>query len=201
MIKRGIKGRFKFKSPFDRDNTDSILKVESCRSIKELLSSGKEDLYQYVYKKYGLSHDEYIEDMNNDEDIYILTNEAGGFYTIPGKYIELQPDISEPQYVSKIITINLGQLPVLETYNDTINTIKELVEHDIGIYPSVEVLNIGDTIGLPLDKHQLYEDARALKRGNLENLYLQLEREKALNEKLLLEIEELKCVIKKKVKL
>lgn len=176
---------FQFKEPFKsyvknayRFNTDGIvMKVITILSMKDNVISDARDPFSEIYEPVGLSLDKYKSDVVNGVPIITLTflDNYGvvKYLRVPASYIE---DISETgtiPYINKMLVIDLGMLPMELNLLDSLPELKGYIANAVGLPPS-EVKayesNLGKTISLPYDEHEVREGVRESYRDYTETM-------------------------------
>ena len=152
----GSKGKFSFKSPFDKEaKKDTEYIVYSIRSIKELIDSG-EDPLKYIYKAVGLTETEMNQDLEDNIPIVILSGGTNSYLYVPANRITSLPDISGVKYQQKMLAINIGYLPLDYNLDVVKETIKEAVLEMTGIESTVEAISTSAVKYITQDKHTAY---------------------------------------------
>lgn len=135
------KGIFKFQPPFDKAVKEGIeLTTTAVRSLQELIISNL-DPYDTIYRLNELSEEDYKDDLQNNVPIVVFTTESDDYLYIPGDMILSIPQVAGVKYITKVIGVNIGAVPVDIDLELAIESIKELVYDTLGIQPQIEVLN------------------------------------------------------------
>ena len=173
----GTKGRFKFKEPFNTVLVDNnIYTVESIRSFNNLLDTGI-DIYETVYKPYGLTEEDFNRDLVDDNVVIVeLMDEEEKYYTIPSNYIVSVPNINGVLYRDKMLVVDLGYLPDKYDFTEVKTNVKDLIKMLVGVDVEVNVIDASPTIMLTIDQHKTNEAERLSVIQNEDNVYVKLKK-------------------------
>jgi len=156
----GEKAKFEVKYPFDKIyDFNKYYVISSIRNIKEMIVSG-EEVFETIYKKAGLTENDFLEDINNNQTIITLVSEEDEFIVIPNSYIVSANVTVGVEYQGTALIFNLGALPVEKSLASLINDIKQYIYDTVGIDPTAELMRTSDKFSIDLEKHKSYEAAR-----------------------------------------
>lgn len=153
----GIKGSFTFLEPFNVDEyQNKILEVISVRRLNEMYANG-DDPYNNIYVKNGLSQDDYIDDLQNDRPVAVLSAPGGVYYNIPCSKIESIPTSTGVPYIRRVIAISLGSLP----YDYSLETIKEdiedIIREKLYLKSEAKILDASAPYYKSYEDHEMFE--------------------------------------------
>lgn len=189
-------GKFIFKKPFDKYNTDEILTIVYYEKLGDNLINGR-SILKFVYESVGLTREDMERDISNGIWIIGLSRTDGNTLYIPENYIVPTVDNSSVLYQHKMIAIDLSLMPCDEDHSSLLLDIKTLVEAELGILPFVKEVGVGPIKGVSEEDDITYKTARDIRKGDKGNYYNKIqELEDRLKEKDRL-IKELSCAVKK----
>lgn len=183
----GLEARFTFKDPAARYiksklNTQEdmiLLSTTSISNMKELIEVDMRNPFQDTYAPLGLNDFQYQEDLNNDVPLVTFkhTGLAGKVthIRVPLNYIQDYDNISQIQYINKLIVMDLGSVYKELDTSVIFTDLKDFITTRLGIVPDVNEVSIGD----PELVSQVDHETKETVRGNLvtvrKTLSIQLE--------------------------
>jgi len=186
---------YEFTGPYNTLTTKKKLERLPDRDIKEMLDA-EIDVYQLIYKPYGLTQEDLSEDLKEKIGIAVFRNQSGEYLSLPTRYVKYDiNELDNVDYTGRGIVIDLGALPSNENIDDVLEDIKIYIEHRLGIKPIVNEIKTSET-SIDLEEHNTYEAGRELLKTDEDNYYLSLLKCKEEKETLLTYIEEVdECAI------
>ena len=167
------KGYFKFNSPYDvAIQPNTLLTCLGSMTLPQLELEGLEPL-KTVYEPFGMTEEDYLDDLRDKVSIIILSPGKGLVY-VPSDRIVSISQVDRIPYNKALIGINLGTIPVGLEIDNMMEDIKLLIEERLGIIPTLSKNRDGSTIMITKDEHEANKDARALVSTNPQNFKVQL---------------------------
>jgi len=158
----GSQGTYELLPPFDTKITpEEIYTCKAIRSISEYISYNQ-DAKKEVYDYYGLSDEDFEEDVKNDIQIISLQNDDGVWLYVPSRFISKYPDANGIPY--KQIAI-VTKLPALKSDRDLsflITDIDNLVKDSLGVSSNVSIVELSRTISVVKELSIQMEAERSL---------------------------------------
>jgi hypothetical protein len=163
---------FSFKEPFNtyirsKFNLDPLadkLKVISIISMKDRIRNDLRDPFTDLYEPAGLTEVEYKQDLL--DNISILTfsfrdrKDIERYVRCPINYIESYSDITQVEYINKLIVVDLNKLPKEYDVTAFFTDLSDFIETRTGVIPEIKEVNIGDVELLTEDEHATRETVR-----------------------------------------
>lgn len=160
LPKIGSSGVFKVSAPFDRFVVEKIsYTCTSIRSITEIQTYTRSVLDEY-YLFYGLTAEDYHQDILNNELIVSLRN-GSEFIYVPSKFILSYPDVTGIPYHVLSLAVTLGAIPVGTDLSVLKDKIEELVITNIGLTPITEEVEVSATKYFSEEEHNAAVQRRA----------------------------------------
>lgn len=192
----GDSGIFKLQEPFAALVTPQV--VYTCRSIRtinDLIASGV-SAYERYYASLGVSQSVFLEDAANNVCIIGLQAGSGEWIYVPNTFIIEPPSTTGVKYSSIILGVGLGAIPDQLNIEPLITKIKELVEANLGIEPTVKAALVSQPAFIDHDKHERLESVRKSKIESNETDYTKVVKLKAQVDTLNERISELESYIR-----
>ena len=192
----GSSGTYELLPPFDTVILpEELYTCKAIRNISEYVSYNQ-DPKKLVYDYYGLSENDYENDIQEDMEIVSLQNNKGVWVYVPARYIVKYPEVDGIPYhqlsmVCKIPAIEVSR-DISHLKTDVINLIKDT----LGVEAAVEIVEVSRTIAVTKDvSDQLKIDRALVSNGRVTDRakYMQLLQQQQL---LLNKIESLENYIK-----
>lgn len=140
------KGVFKFAEPFNTDAYNNrIFKVSAIRNLIELYKEGA-DPQENIYIRNGMTQRDYLNDLENQVPIVVLTVNDDKFYYIPSNKILSVPMTTGIPYKRKILTVSLGIVPDTLPLEKVISNTEDVLKDTLGIISKVDVIDASDII-------------------------------------------------------
>lgn len=153
----GLKGSFTFLEPFNVDEyQNKILEVISVRRLNEMYANG-DDPYNNIYVKNGLSQEDYIDDLQNDRPVAVLSAPGGVYYYIPCSKIETIPTSIGVPYIRRVIAISLGSLPYDYSLETIRQDIEDLVRDKLYLKTEAQILDASAPYYKSYEDHEAFE--------------------------------------------
>ena len=168
----GMISYFTFKEPFNtyfknKFNLDSLtvkLKVVSLISMKDMIRNDLRDPFSEIYLPAGLDEVQYKKDLLDNVTIVSFSfRDLKGierFIRCPINYIESIANVSNKEYINKVIVIDLNKLPLDLDTTIFFNDLSDFIESRIGIVPAIKEVNIGDVEFVTPEEHNIRETVR-----------------------------------------
>lgn len=168
----GLEARFSFKDPAGRYiksklNTQEdkiLLRTTTISNMKESIEVDLRDPFQDTYAPLGLNEFLYQEDLQNE--VPILTFKHTGlsgkvtYLRVPLNYIEDYDNVSEIEYINKLIVVDLGSLNKELDTSVVFNDLKDFITTRLGVVPDVAEVSIGDPESVSRVDHETKETIR-----------------------------------------
>ena len=158
----GSSGTYELLPPFDTVILpEEIYTCKAIRNISEYVSYNQ-DAKKLVYDYYGLSENDYENDIQEDMEIVSLQNNKGVWVYVPARYIVKYPEVDGIPYhqlsmVCKIPAIEVSR-DISHLKTDVINLIKDT----LGVEAAVEIVEASRTIAVTKDVSDQLKIDRAL---------------------------------------
>ena len=169
----GTKGIFTFLSPVDKIIPEVELTVQGIRSIENLSVSGV-NVYEYIYKPLNISENDYKNDMINNVPIVEFNDPEGKYYAVPASYILSVPDISGVNYKKKIIAIDIDLIKDNEDITYFLKELKDLTLQELGIEPSVKLIDASPVIKVSKEDDALITKKRKANLAGKKSVFVKL---------------------------
>lgn len=194
-IKKGIKGRFSFKPPFDKYETNEELEIVYFEKIYIALSNGISVL-KLVYNPVGLTKEHMANDIKSDRWLIGLLKSDGGILYLPEQYIVEKENYLGHPYQRFLLSVDVGLLPVDTDFDNLINDIRTLVAERVGVIPYMKVIKVGKIVQYDDNKDlecRIAREIHMVDRGNYKSQIDELERKIEIRDRT---IAGLDCVVK-----
>ncbi len=158
----GSSGTYELLPPFDTVILpEELYTCKAIRNISEYVSYNQ-DPKKLVYDYYGLSENDYENDIQEDMEIVSLQNNKGVWVYVPARYIVKYPEVDGIPYhqlsmVCKIPAIEVSR-DISHLKTDVINLIKDT----LGVEAAVEIVEVSRTIAVTKDVSDQLKIDRAL---------------------------------------
>ena len=158
----GSSGTYELLPPFDTMILpEEIYTCKAIRNISEYVSYNQ-DPKKLVYDYYGLSENDYENDIQEDMEIISLQNNKGVWVYVPARYIVKYPEVDGIPYhqlsmVCKIPAVEVSR-DISHLKTDVINLIKDT----LGVEAAVEIVEVSRTIAVTRETSDLLKIERAL---------------------------------------
>lgn len=153
-----------FKNKFNIDPLTVKLKVISLISMRDMIRNDLRDPFTEIYVPAGISEIEYKKDLlDNITIISFSFRDLLGverFARCPINYVKSIADISNIEYINKMIVIDLNRLPVNLDTTLFFADLADFIESRIGVVPAIKEVNIGDVEFVTPDEHAIRETVR-----------------------------------------
>ena len=155
----GLKGSFKVKSPWKIDNTV----IYECVNISTIAVARIEfhlNVLEEIYKKNGLTEDDYQIAVARDTKLVTLTSVGEPTLLIPDTHIDGLPDQGYVPYQQMILSIDLGLLPKGLDVNSIRSEIDVLIKKKLNLITKTKAHVVDRDIFVSWDQHQSVESSR-----------------------------------------
>lgn len=173
--KVGDRGAFKLKTPWVITQQGDFT-CHAVRSFTELSKNGV-DVYKTFYLPKGVSEEQYRTDSASGVVLVCLRSSTGTFIYVPSSYILGVPDGNGYAYSQRILTVELGPLPIDLSTEAIRSDIAALVNKRFGVNPVVAESDLPISEIVTPENHQALEAGRRgriSEQGNIESLYQDL---------------------------
>lgn len=167
-----LEAYFTFKEPINsylknKYNLESLktkLKVISIINMKDMIRNDLRDPYTELYLPSAIPETDYKKDLLDNVPIvsfsFIDNNSIERYIRSPLNYIESYSNISNVEYINKLILIDLNRLPVnLDTtvfYND----LNDFIESRLGVSSVIKEVSVGEIELITQEEHEIRETIR-----------------------------------------
>ena len=151
----GMKGLIKFKEPFDKDEFKKKYEVIAIRDLIDYYNNN-EDPLNNIYLRYGLTQEDYDNDIKAKVPIITLRTEGNKLTYVPANRILSLPQAYGVEYKQRVISVNLGMIPETISLNDIQVDIQDLVKDSLGIKPGVSVVETSSVCYKTEDEHKAF---------------------------------------------
>lgn len=168
----GLQSYFTFKDPINtyfknKFNLDSLtikLKVISIISMRDMIRNDLRDPFSEIYVPAGLSELEYKKDLRDEIAIisfsFVDIQGVTKFCRCPINYVQSIADISNKEYINKMIVLDLNRLHSDLDTTVFFTDLADFIESRLGIIPAIKEVNIGDVEFVTPDEHVVRETVR-----------------------------------------
>jgi len=168
----GTEAYFVFKEPFNTylktkhklDPTIDKLKVTSIISMKDMIRNDLKDPFTKLYEPVGISESDYKQDLVDNVPIlsfsFIDRNEVEKFIRCPANYIQSYSDITNIEYINKLLVIDLGNLPIDLDTTVVFNDLKSFITTRLGVIPEFKEVSTGQIEFVTKTEHLTRETIR-----------------------------------------
>lgn len=168
----GLQSYFTFKEPINtyfknKFNLDSLtikLKVISVISMRDMIRNDLRDPFSEIYLPAGLSELEYKKDLRDEIAIisfsFVDIQGITKFCRCPINYVQSIADISNKEYINKMIVLDMNRLPSDLDTTVFFGDLADFIESRLGISPAIKEVNIGDVEFVSPDEHSVRETVR-----------------------------------------
>lgn len=168
----GDRGTFILKAPWVIDQKGEYT-CHASRSFHEL-SKNNVNVYETFYKPKGISEQSYKQDADSGVVIIALRSAIGTFIYVPSSYIIGLPNGGGYAYSRRLITLDLGALPLGLSTDALRSDLSTYVNAKFGVNPSIREVELPISEVVDPDSHKALEDGRKgriTEPGNLESRY------------------------------
>lgn len=156
----GSSGYFNLADPFaGLTITNERYVCKAIRKLSDYLANNEKPL-EDIYKKVGLTEDQYKEDLAVDMPIVSLQSVKGYWIQIPAKYVLSYPIPDGIVYRMLNVAIGLPAMPVTQPMDHFLNELKGFVTASLGVDANVNMIQASRSVMVPMDKHETTRQAR-----------------------------------------
>lgn len=194
---------FTFKEPVNthlknKYNLDSLtikLKVVSIISMRDTLRNDLRDPYTEIYAPAGISEVDYKKDLIDHISIisfsYTDIQNIERFIRVPLNYIDSVANLTNVEYINKIIAIDLNKLPVDLDTTLFFTDLSDFISSRLGITPQIKEIGIGNILLVTPIEHTTRETVRTNAITVFKTLSTQLAETNLKHDQLLLRLQAL----------
>ena len=142
LFEVGTRGRFKFLDPIGKFIDSNKEYTISSVSTIDLLINERIDVYNIIYKPYGLNMVDFKNDLETKIPIIGLLTTGNKLFYVPAKYIVEAPLTDGVYYTVRGITIKLEPNPTDENIEMYIPDIKDKIKSLTGLECDVKVVDL-----------------------------------------------------------
>ena len=185
------KGIYRLKAPFDAQLlANTSYECVALREMVDLLSTGT-DVYAQYYEPYGLTEQEYQQDVTDGVVMCSLRTDGGIWLYVPSSYVLSFPGMSGVKYGVMLLGVMLGSIPETLDLTYLKSQIEQMVSSELGITSAVEEVIVSQIDILSKDEHLRLEAARKAKISAMSNAYTKSKKLETLNTQLMAKNEQL----------
>lgn len=171
----GDRGTFNLKAPWVITQQGDY----TCHAVRSFTEFAKNnvDVYKMFYQAKGLSEEQYRLDSAAGVVIVALRSSSGNFIYVPSSYILSVPNGNGYAYSQRILTIELGALPIDLSTEALRGDIQTLVNNRFGVNPIVGEAELPISEIVTPENHAAIEAGRRgriSEVGNIESMYQEL---------------------------
>lgn len=189
----GMKGVYTLNSPFSSDPGE-ILECIAVRSLTSYIANN-DDALTDVYKKAGLTEDDYASDLDADMEIISLVNTKGYRLLVPAKYIASYPVVDGVFYRGISIGTALPLMPVEQNLQFILDDIATLIRTKLGVDSQVKLIETTEPRAVTQDQHKSIQAARKVIISGDPTLYTTVAKQQQLIANQAARIQELEAYI------
>ena len=141
----GLKAVFTFLPPYDEKYSNKEYEVAEIRKLKAIVDNEGYP-YENIYELFGMSKDDYIEDLNNDVPIVSLTQDNETYLYVPIDRIKDIPPFIGRTATELLITFSLGLVPDDVNITPMVDNIRMMINDTLNIQPEVIAIPGGPTV-------------------------------------------------------
>lgn len=156
----GLRGVYKLRQPFSNTITEAIYTCTGINKLSLLVASGV-DVFGLYYTPFGLTENDYDEDLEQDKSLITITSEGGSIAHFPVGYLESYPEMNGEVYQRYILQVGLPPTPRDFNFDLLLTSIQTLVQNHLGIDESiVSVVENSDAMLIDTATHELVSAQR-----------------------------------------
>ena len=175
--------------------TDTIYVCKAVRSLEDIEAHGT-DAYATFYEPFGISREDYENDVLSVASIVTLMSSTAATLFIPDTYIDSYPDTTTMPYSHVVLSVSLGAVPDTLSMADVKQKIEDTVLSSLGVNAVVREHASGVlSEGMDMVTHQSLENQRMVRMENNQSSYAQLYAKDNENEALRQRIEALESIL------
>ncbi len=153
-----------FKNKFNLDSMTVKLKVISIISMRDMIRNDLRDPFTELYVPAGLTELDYKKDLRDEIAIisfsFVDIQGVQKFCRCPINYVESIANISNKEYINKMIVLDLNRMPSDLDTTIFFTDLADFIESRLGIVPAIKEVNIGDVEFVTPDEHVVRETVR-----------------------------------------
>lgn len=152
-------------------------KVDSVISINDLINMGL-DVYSQYYSAYGLTLEDYKNDIRNNSKILGLSTETARV-VVPFSFVIMYKKDYGVLYQRSFIISDLGFLPSDEDITRILNNLNEVIEKELGVVSESKLVQYDQSFYIDHNEHYLSLERRESRKNIDSNIYLKYDLLKA----------------------
>ena len=168
----GLEAYFTFKDPINyyirnKYNLNSLavkLKVISVISMRDMIRSDLRDPFTELYDPAKLTEVDYKKDLLDNIPIisfsYTDRTDVERYIRSPLNYIDSVSNISNKEYINKLLVIDLNRLPKEFDTSIFFADLADFVESRLGIVPQIKEVAVGEVEMIDTNEHDTREEIR-----------------------------------------
>lgn len=168
----GLEAYFTFKEPinsylknkYNLRSLETKLRVISIINMKDMIRNDLRDPYTELYLPSAIPETEYKKDLIDNVPIvsfsFVDNKGIERFIRSPLNYIESYSNISNIEYINKLILIDLNRLPVSLDTTIFFNDLKDFIESRLGVVSVIKEVSVGEVELVTQEEHDLRETIR-----------------------------------------
>lgn len=168
----GLEAYFTFKEPisfylknkYNLESLETKLKVISIINMKDMIRNDLRDPYTELYLPSAIPETDYKQDLLDNIPIvsfsFIDNREVERFIRCPLNYIESYSNITNVEYINKLILIDLNRLPVSLDTSVFFNDLNDFIESRLGVSCVIKEVSVGEIELVTQEENELRETIR-----------------------------------------
>lgn len=167
----GASGKYELLEPYQTHiDPNANYTCQSIRYIGEYIANN-DSPYKLAYEKYQRSYQDYEKDIENKIPIIALQSGLGHWIYVPATHIKSWPDVLGVSCHGVKLSITLGVMPADYDYSTIKDILKDCIEYNLGITPSIEPVQISKPLIVDYDKYEEITSLREAKKNNTTTLF------------------------------
>jgi hypothetical protein len=132
--------------------------------MRDMIRNDLRDPFSEIYVPAGLSELEYKKDLRDEIAIisfsFVDIQGITKFCRCPINYIQSIADISNKEYINKMIVLDMNRLPSDLDTTVFFSDLADFIESRLGVVPAIKEVNIGDVEFVSPDENVVRETVR-----------------------------------------
>ena len=162
----GSRGSYEALPPYDTVILPTDVYI--CKGIRKLSDylAMNEDPKTFIYQYYGMSEEDYNNDLKADVEIISLQSDRGVWVYVPINRIRTYPQVNGIEYRAKSIVIKLPLIKESSDIASLVSDLSDMVLEHLGVTPEVSVVNLTRPTLLTSEASDTLETQRMAARPN-----------------------------------
>ncbi len=159
----GAKGFYKLKAPFNSFlHEDEQYSCQGVRSLGDYIGFN-EDPLNNIYLYYGLTEEDFNNDVANNMFIVSLQSENGQWIYVPASYLSSYPIMNGIPYQNIMLGVSLGAVPNTVDLAPIQTLIANVVYENYGVQPIIKPVILSKPKLIDVDSHNTIQNARLIR--------------------------------------